>query len=277
MKKHKFQGPDFICIGAQKAGTTWLYDQLIHHPQVWLPVIKELHYFNFEKPNPQLLGIEGYPWGGPFQRMRFLRHRPTAVTFLWLLRYNFFKKGPDWYLKLFPMKNGRISGEMTPAYSTLDEFGIKFVRDTVSRHCRIFVILRDPVERAWSALKMNYRWRMESLPDDIERLKKELLSPSNRLRSAYSEFLPIWERYFGKHFKVFFYDHLVEDSASFLYTVCEYLKIDTNWQSPVLNSKPNADVEKIKIPMALYNVLFDVVKDDINYIRNKYGNKCSGW
>lgn len=29
--------PDFICIGAQKAGTTWLYEQLRRHPDVWMP------------------------------------------------------------------------------------------------------------------------------------------------------------------------------------------------------------------------------------------------
>jgi hypothetical protein len=38
--------PDFLCIGAQKAGTRWLYDQVAAHPGAWLPPIKELHFFN---------------------------------------------------------------------------------------------------------------------------------------------------------------------------------------------------------------------------------------
>lgn len=38
--------PDFIGIGAQKAGTTWLYKNLKQHPNIWLPEIKELHYFD---------------------------------------------------------------------------------------------------------------------------------------------------------------------------------------------------------------------------------------
>src|ERR1700749_4313420 len=38
--------PDFLCIGAQKAGTTWLDSNLRRHPDVWLPPLKELHYFN---------------------------------------------------------------------------------------------------------------------------------------------------------------------------------------------------------------------------------------
>ena len=39
-------GPDFICIGMQKAGTRWLYQQLRGHPEFWMPPIKELNFFN---------------------------------------------------------------------------------------------------------------------------------------------------------------------------------------------------------------------------------------
>jgi hypothetical protein len=36
--------PDFICVGAQKAGTTWLYEQVLGHPDVFMPK-KELDFF----------------------------------------------------------------------------------------------------------------------------------------------------------------------------------------------------------------------------------------
>ena len=39
--------PDFICIGAQKAGTTWLYSMLSQNPSVFLPPIKEIHFFDY--------------------------------------------------------------------------------------------------------------------------------------------------------------------------------------------------------------------------------------
>src|SRR5437763_16018587 len=39
-------GPDFICVGPQKTGTGWLYEQLESHPDFWMPPIKELQYFN---------------------------------------------------------------------------------------------------------------------------------------------------------------------------------------------------------------------------------------
>ena len=39
-------GPDFICLGAQKAGTAWLSQCLQAHPNLWNPGIKELHFFD---------------------------------------------------------------------------------------------------------------------------------------------------------------------------------------------------------------------------------------
>ena len=38
--------PDFLCVGAQKAGTSWLYRQLELHPDFWMPPMKELHYLD---------------------------------------------------------------------------------------------------------------------------------------------------------------------------------------------------------------------------------------
>jgi hypothetical protein len=42
--------PTFVCIGAQKTGTSWLYSQLLQHPQVFLPTVKELNFFHRELP-----------------------------------------------------------------------------------------------------------------------------------------------------------------------------------------------------------------------------------
>ena len=49
-KQASINGPDFICIGMPKAGTGWLYDQLSHHPDFWMPPVKELHYLDRTKP-----------------------------------------------------------------------------------------------------------------------------------------------------------------------------------------------------------------------------------
>ena len=46
MNRHEV--PHFLGIGAQKAATTWLYRCLKVHPGIWLPPLKELHYFTHQ-------------------------------------------------------------------------------------------------------------------------------------------------------------------------------------------------------------------------------------
>ncbi len=41
-------GPDFLGLGAQKSGTSWIYSCLYDHPQVCIPV-KDLHFFSRER------------------------------------------------------------------------------------------------------------------------------------------------------------------------------------------------------------------------------------
>lgn len=39
--------PKFLCIGAQKSGTTWLHDQLKMHPSLCMPDMKEVRFFDW--------------------------------------------------------------------------------------------------------------------------------------------------------------------------------------------------------------------------------------
>jgi hypothetical protein len=102
----------FLGIGAQKSGTTWLYENLAKHPQVYFPGGKEVHFFDM-----------------------------------------FFTRGLDWYLSQFPDNTDKINGEITPAYAILEEAKIRLIHD-INPELRLFYILRDPRERAWSAAKM---------------------------------------------------------------------------------------------------------------------------
>lgn len=273
----KKQGPDFICIGAQKAGTTWLYDQLLHHPQIWLPVIKELHYFNFEKPNPLLRDLEVYPWGRPIDRFRFFKNRPDLQTLVWLFKYNYARKSPDWYRSLFPPLKGRVTGELTPGYSTLDAEGVKFVYETLPEHAKVFIILRHPVERIWSGAKMDFRWRGEDTDRLSRNAEKELLRPTHLLRSAYSKIVPRWESCFGERFKVFFYDDLASEPASFLKDILRFLEVESDWQSPALERRSNGDSAGLAVPVQVKALLEPELREDIAYVTERYGNKRLLW
>lgn len=160
--------PDFICIGGQRTGTTWLHHVLSANDAVWMPPCKELHHYD-----ALCDGIETYPYRYREHLASRLRHyglaaaravtrrdlRPGVRVRLesdWDLRY-FLRPGrsPGWYRSLFETRaaRGRVTGEITPAYSLLPaEHVARIARELPA--VRILAILRDPVARARShALK----------------------------------------------------------------------------------------------------------------------------
>jgi hypothetical protein len=185
--------PAFLIIGAQRAGTTTFFDALRRHPDIAPPRSvdravawdKELHFFD-EK----------------------------------------FEKGLDWYRSFFPLKALRdvrralgrdlIAGESTPYYlfhPAVPERVASAIPDM-----RLVVILRDPVERAYSHYQLMRRMGRErlsfedALDAEEERLAGErerlLVDPSFRARhhrnhsyvsrGLYAEQLERWLTYFPR-------------------------------------------------------------------------------
>ena len=105
--------PQFLCIGAQKAGTTWLYQNLKSHPDVWLPPIKELHFFDDGTPK----GI----FRGYWSNIQRANQKEAWRNIVFLLKLSLLPKTMRSYGKLFPEIKEQISGEITPAYARLDE------------------------------------------------------------------------------------------------------------------------------------------------------------
>ena len=108
---------DFLCIGAQKAGTTWLHDMLRKIPQLGLPKSKEVHFWDWYRRK----GLKWYS-------QQFPRDPNTNL----------------------------ILGEVTPCYMALKGYQVKEIHELFPR-IRIVFIARDLVDRAWSALTMELR------------------------------------------------------------------------------------------------------------------------
>jgi hypothetical protein len=110
--------PNFLIIGAEKSGTTWLYDRLRRHPDVFMPEVKEIHYFNQLDSN----------------------HQP---------RRNYERHGFEWYEDHFRAREGEAAvGEVTPMY-LCDKQASKRIR-THLPNVRLVACLRYPTDRAYS-------------------------------------------------------------------------------------------------------------------------------
>ena len=144
----------FVCVGAQKASTTWLFSALARHPEIFVTPVKEIHYFDHLSGVTQHLD----------DRRRRSRRRKylQRLAFDWpRLRthlsqwgwYRAYMKSPiddAWYEELFRHRNGkRLAGEATPEYALLGREGLSHIARLAPRAKAIF-IMRNPVTQAWS-------------------------------------------------------------------------------------------------------------------------------
>ncbi|AHY46627.1 Sulfotransferase family [Rubrobacter radiotolerans] len=197
------RAPDFIVIGAQKAGTTWLHRHLGSHPKVWTPQEKELHYFD-EKVRvkatlrEKLRGgrVSDRRWRKQFKRQfrNMRREGFTPGKVYWSFNYFFRRPSDEWYRSLF--KQGLhfpVVGEATPEYAALEEEGVARVR-RVAPEARIVFMVRNPVERAYSQAIMASGFADEPAERVIRR---NISGAASRRHSDYLRTLEVWSRFYA--------------------------------------------------------------------------------
>jgi hypothetical protein len=238
-----FPGPAFLGIGAPRSGTTWLHAILSRHPDLWLPPIKELHYFDSIDPTLDegfRTHRRGYRWlrhGGdrlthylaypisPF--VRRLRGRVKPVPGF-DARYFFGDGSLDWYCSLFETgrRAGKLPGEITPAYSMLSTETIRRVH-ALNPDMKLIMILRNPMDRVWSNMA---RWMRDSNRGMDQVAREELIrrvrSGPNMRRSAYLENIGRWQEVFGESaLFIGYFDDLRTQPRQMINRVCAFLGV----------------------------------------------------
>ena len=144
---------DFLCIGAQKAGTTWLTANLKVHPKVWTPqFIKELHYFDAVH-----IGTCKERLLHRFQKRgeRMVESHPKRKGYFDKVMDPGFAFTDEWYRHIFSLAPKRAKkGECTPLYCALNEDGVAHVKRLMP-DVRLIYMVRDPFDRAMSSFRMD--------------------------------------------------------------------------------------------------------------------------
>lgn len=150
------------CIGAQKAGTTWLYETLRTSSQIHFSRNKELHYFNviagksdqvfdLRMNTAKTLARELVSERGPKNR-RNLRVLSELADLL-----SIYTDAPEHHEAYLSYLTQGFSGQpvicdITPAYAILEAKDFSEM-GSLGESCFIF-ILRDPIDRMWSQIRM---------------------------------------------------------------------------------------------------------------------------
>jgi Sulfotransferase domain len=186
---------DFLGIGAQKAGTTWLFRHLSTHPQIRFPAGKEIHF-----------------WPG-----KEIRFRDRRVS-----------RGVNAWLDLFPAGPPEIrQGEITPAYAFLDVEVIAQIHK-INPHLRLFYSIRNPIARAWSAAHYD-REKIELLPGEVSHqwYIDHFLSQGSRKRGDFLGCLDNWLKVFSKeNLQLIFLDDIEQKPKQVLGQLARHLDID---------------------------------------------------
>lgn len=242
--------PDFLIIGAQKAGTTWLYRNLRVHREVFLPTETELQFFN--KPDCE----------SPSRLDRYFEHFEAADE-----SKRVGEKTPGYF---WSTDRTRSLTQPPPKHNP-DIPGA--VARVLGENVDLIVSLRHPVDRAISAFGHH--------------LKRGRILPDARIRDVadrfgildighYAAHSRAWLGVFPRerfHVIVFETDVVARPLRGYR-GVCQFLGIDADFRPPNIQLPRNKGLERkqdlsgLALSQGEGRVVID--REDIEYLVSKY-------
>ncbi len=213
-------------VGAQKAGTTWLHRQLCTSPVFEPGFAKEYHTFD-ALFSPVCSSIRKRLL---LASQRALRPDPSEQpgpseppNSQHTKRLSFIER-PDNYFEYFDylwLSQTKIeaTGDITPSYSTLDAKTFQLIRTGLLAKGfspKVIFLMRDPIERIWSMLRMEWRNRgqMLSFEEEMKRLLASHQQDGVQLRTRYDRTIHNLEQVFRPEELCFgLYEDLFSDAG----------------------------------------------------------------
>ena len=201
--------PDFLVIGAPKAGTTALHSALAGHPALCMSPIKEPKFFLSDGPPPTR--------GGPGDALTYREH-------VW--------KREDYEALFDGAPAGTLRGESTPLY-LYDRDAMCRIREMIPG-ARLIAIIRDPVERAHSNWTHLWSAGLEPVGDFVRACAEE----ERRIAAGWASFwhytglgrygeqlAHVFALFPREQVHVIRYRQLVDDPARALDGICDFLGV----------------------------------------------------
>ena len=256
--------PNFLIIGAPKAGTSSLYSYLKQHPQIYMSPEKEPHFFGLENREIDFQGP------GDLERYR------NAVTQF------------EDYLKLFDGVTNEVAiGEASTSYLSNSQAPEK-IKHYLPR-VKLIAVLRNPVDAAYASFLHLLRDGDETITDFSLALQQEEARIKDnwegiwhyRQRGLYYEQL---KRYFElfdrKQLKIYLYEDFKNNSQFVLQDIFEFLNVESfvpnvsqkyNVSGMPKNQLLNRLISKPNILKSSFNILFP------KSLRSSINTKVKNW
>jgi hypothetical protein len=270
----------FTCIGAQKAGTSWLHYYLLSTGQVYLPPIKEMHFFDSVSLSEDLVGdfwIKKFKKS--FQKLKKAGVNNNGEDEISLKKINLKERinindNIQKYKEFYEQKGDNYSlvGDITPAYSMLDENGFKKIREVFS-DAKIIFIMRNPNNRYWSFLKMKNKQGKSFIPR--ERFREVIENKHVKLRSDYRRTITELDKVFPKEQVLYLYfeDLFGNEHEKYRNKIDNFLGISNTEYIELDDKKSNKSVSNEALPRSLrrfgskeFQYIYEFCKEYFGYI-----------
>jgi Sulfotransferase family len=267
--------PSFLCIGAQKAGTTWLFEQLIGHPEVWMPPVKELHYFDHRHVEPNRKWTTNHIQKAALRLLQNHLAKAAAVDWAYI-DYLADMAGrdlftPQWYERCFdrPRARSRLCGDVTPEYCAIGEAGIAELQAMLP-DVKVLFIARDPLQRALSQLRMNIS-RRKNPPNDAE-IMRMCSEWDLHNRGDYAAYLPGWIHHMpAARLKIVPYGRIRTDPAAFMRELESFLGIAA-FDGYKLDARVH-ETRKHPLPEAAVEYLTEQMAHQLQFLEKTFGRE----
>lgn len=233
-------------VGAQKAGTTWLHHYLARSPECARGYRKEYHVFDsVDLPSEPWLGRNLEMAQAELDKLR----RGEAADPVHLHRASMIAD-PDFYYDYFTgllrsRPRIRLTADVTPEYALLPVERLRQIQDSFAeRRVRVVAmfLMRDPVDRIWSQIRMQEGRRPARFPEPADQMVGRLYEePLYEQWSRYERTIGNLDRVFdARDVHYGFYEELFD--AEQVRRVCDFVGID--FREPDLDRKANVSAAK---------------------------------
>lgn len=255
--------PDFLIVGPQRTGTTWLHAHLRYHPEIFLAEPKELFFFSRLKP----------PRAPKFQSdqldwyLRFFSDPPwrwLAKTAISLRRHG-------------TLYRPRVRGEATASYAAIDRDVIADIA-ALNPDIKVIMMIRDPIERAWSHAKKDLvRKTKRRVADVSEREFRDFFSdPYQRQCARYVDNCDNWTSALKPgHLLLCFFEDVQAEPERLLLEVMSFLGVNSDRRYIDSDVRESVNpTEGTRIPEQYQRWLTELLAPDVAKVRERFG---LGW
>lgn len=265
-------------VGAQKSGTTWLWNYLKGHKQVFVSEQKELQYFNC-KYYPEIFKSinDGYnkhlelQLQNPHHKKKYKMSSAYRNGFDTLKYRKKSFRNEAYYLKYFKkhVSNEKCFVDVTPPYSALDA---DIYKKMIKLHpeTKFIFIMRNPLDRFCSGIKHSYK-----ITDINDELIDNCINDINfKVRSNYKSTIENLEKAMGKEKLLYlFYEDLFCDET--IKEICNFLGIEFKNGDYQIRYRQTYEFD---FSQNMLKQIFNSQKDVYEFIFEKFGEKTpSNW